>query len=186
MAKQKWVFEPGHTAAEFSVRHMMVSNVRGHFKNIEGSIEIDTDNPADLVVEATIEAKGIWSGDTYRDEHLRAADFFDVENHPLVTFRGDRVGQLGQNDLTLTGDLTIRGITKEVTLEVTDLGRWETPFWEDGADKGPITRAGFSATTKINRQDFGVSWNDALDRGGVVVSDIAQVTIDVEALLLDS
>jgi polyisoprenoid-binding protein YceI len=182
MARQKWVFEPGHTAAEFSVRHMMVSNVRGHFKNVDGSIEIDPDDPTDVVVEATIDAAGIWSGDTYRDEHLRAADFFDVDTHPHILFRGDRAGYVGQNDLRLAGELTIRGVTKDVTLDVVDLGRWDTPFWEDGEDKGPITRAGFSATTRINRHDFGVSWNDALDRGGLVVGDFADVTIDVEAL----
>ena len=184
MPNQRWVFEPGHTAAEFSARHMMVSNVRGHFKNIEGFIEVDPDNLADVTVEATIDAAGIWSGDTYRDEHLRAADFFDVENHPVITFKGDRVTYLSQNHLELTGDLTIRGITKEVTLDVRDLGRWDTPFWEDGEDKGPITRAGFSATTRVNRHDFGVSWNDTLDKGGVVVGDMADVTIDVEALEL--
>lgn len=185
MATQKWVFEPGHTAAEFSVRHMMVSNVRGHFKNIEGSIEIDPDDPSVVAIEATIKADGIWTGDNYRDEHLRAADFFDVENHPLITFRADGVRYIGQNDLQLTGEVTIRGITKEICLDVVDLGRWDTPFWEDGEDKGPITRAGFSATTQINRHDFGISWNDTLDRGGLVVGDVADVIIDVEALPTD-
>jgi polyisoprenoid-binding protein YceI len=182
MSKQRWVFEPGHTAAEFSARHMMVSNVRGHFKNVEGFIEIDPDNLTDVTVEATINAADIWSGDTYRDDHLRAADFLDVENHPKITFTASQVTYEGQNDLALAGELTIRGITKPVTLAVHDLGRWSTPFWEDGVDKGPITRAGFSATTRINRHDFGVSWNDHLDCGGVVVSDMINITIDVEAL----
>jgi len=182
VTKQRWNFEPGHTAAVFSVRHMMVANVRGHFKNIEGFIEIDPDNPTDVTVEASMKAADLWSGDTYRDEHLRAADFFDVENHPQITFKGDKVAYVGQNDLILGGELTIRGITKAVTLDVRDLGRWDTPFWEDGEDKGPITRAGFSASTRVNRQDFGVSWNDALDKGGVVVSDTVDIAIDVEAL----
>ena len=186
MSKQKWVFEPGHTAAEFSVRHMMVANVRGHFKNIEGYIEIDPDNPSDAVVEATMNADAIWSGDSYRDQHLKAADFLDVENHPEITFRGNQINFISQNDLQLIGDLTIRGITHEVCLDVQDLGRWDTPFWEDGEDKGPKTRAGFSATTRINRQDFDVSWNDTLDKGGVVVGDIVNITIDVEALLTDN
>ena len=183
MSKQRWVFEPGHTAAEFSVRHMMVSNVRGHFKKVEGFIEIDPDNPTDVIVEATISADGIWSGDSYRDQHLKAADFLDVENHPEITFIGNQLKFTGQRDLELIGDLTIRGITHEVCLEVQDLGRWDTPFWDDGEDKGPITRAGFSATTRINRHDFGVSWNDTLDKGGFVVGDMVNVTIDVEALL---
>jgi polyisoprenoid-binding protein YceI len=186
MAKQKWVFEPGHTAAEFSARHMMVSNVRGHFKNIEGSIEVDTDHPIAVTIEATIKSTDLWTGDSYRDQHLRSADFFDVENHPEITFRGNEVHFIGQNQFTMIGDLTIRGVTKRVTLDVQDLGRWDTPFWEDDEDKGPITRAGFSATTRINRHDFGVSWNDKLDKGGVVVSDMADVTIDVEALLTES
>jgi polyisoprenoid-binding protein YceI len=182
MSKKRWVFEPGHTAAEFSARHMMVSNVRGHFKNIEGYIEIDPDDLTDVTVEATMKTADVWSGDSYRDDHLRAADFFDVENHPTITFRGDQVSYLGENDLELTGDLTIKGVTKEVSLHVRDLGRWDTPFWEDGQDKGPITRAGFSATARVNRHDFGVSWNDRLDKGGVVVSDMVDITIDVEAL----
>jgi len=183
MTTQRWDFEPGHTAAEFSVRHMMVTNVRGHVKNVEGFIEIDPDNPTDVTVEATMKTADLWSGDTYRDESLRGADFFDVVNHPEITFRGNEVTYVGQNDLTLSGELTIRGITKEVSLDVKDLGRWATPFWDDGEDKGPITRAGFSATTRVNRHDFGVSWNDTLDRGGVVVGDVAEITIDVEALL---
>ncbi len=182
MPKQRWVFEPGHTAAEFIARHMMISNVRGHFKNVQGFIEIDPDDLTDVTVEATINAADIWSGDSYRDEHLRAADFLDVENHPEITFKGHDVTYHGQNHLALSGELTMRGVTKRVTLDVEDLGRWETPFWEDGEDKGPITRAGFSATTRINRHDFGVSWNDALDRGGVVVSDMVDIIIDVEAL----
>ncbi len=182
MTKQRWVFEPGHTSAQFSVRHMMITNVRGHFKDIEGFIEIDPDNPTDVTVEATMKTANLWSGDTYRDEHLRAGDFLDVENHPEITFKGDQVSYLGQNDLTLAGELTIRGITKPVTLDVQDLGRWDTPFWEDNEDKGPITRAGFSATTRINRHDFGVSWNGPLDKGGVVVSDTVVITLDVEAL----
>jgi polyisoprenoid-binding protein YceI len=182
MPKQRWVFEPGHTAAEFSARHMMVSNVRGHFKNIEGFIEIDPDDLTDVTVEATMKTADLWSGDTYRDDHLRAADFFDVENYPEITFKGDKVSYVGQNDLELTGDLTIKGVTKQVTLHVQDLGRWDTPFWEDGQDTGPMTRAGFSATARVNRHDFGVSWNDKLDKGGVVVSDMVDINIDVEAL----
>ncbi|MBV7336668.1 YceI family protein [Chloroflexi bacterium TSY] len=183
MAKQKWTFEPGHTAAEFSARHMMVSNVRGHFKNVEGTVEIDPDNPTDIAVEVTIRAKEIWSGEPDRDEHLRSADFLDADNYPEITFKGDRVKLISENEFLLTGDLTIRGVTHEVTLDTHYLGQWDTPFWEDGMDKGPLKRAGFIAKTRINRHDFGVSWNDVLDKGGVVVSDQVDITIDVEALL---
>lgn len=184
MSEQRWVFEPGHSAAEFSARHMMVSKVRGAFKNVEGSIVVDPNDPTGVVVEATIKVGEVWSGESARDDHLRSADFFDAENHPEITFRSTNLRIVSPNDLLLAGDLTIRGVTHEVTLEVQDLGRWDTPFWEDGEDKGPITRAGFCATAHINRQDFGVSWNSAMDRGGVVVSDVVDVVIDVEALLL--
>ena len=184
MSKEKWAFEPGHTAAEFSVRHMMVSNVRGHFKNIAGTVEYDPEQPNDISVKVTLNAKEIWTGDNYRDNHLRSADFFDVENYPEITFTGGHLKFIGQNDFQLTGDLTIRGVTHEVTLAVQYLGKWDTSFWEDGVDKGPITRAGFVAKTEINRHDFGVSWNDTMDKGGIVVGDTAYLTIDVEALLM--
>lgn len=180
---QKWIFEPGHTAAQFSARHMMVSKVRGQFKNVEGSITINPEDATDVSVDVTIDVSQLYSGDKYRDQHLLTADFFDVENHPNITFKSTDVRYISQNDFLLAGDLTIRGVTHEVTLDVQDLGRWDTPFWEDGVDKGPITRAGFCAVAHVNRQDFGVSWNDKLDKGGVVVGDVVEITIDVEALL---
>ena len=185
MPKEKWIFEPGHTGAEFSVRHMMVSNVRGHFKNIEGTVEYDHDNPTAISVKASINAKEVWTGEKYRDDHLRSADFFDVENYPEITFSGGVLKFVSQNEFQLTGDLTIRGFTREVTLDVQYLGKWDTSYWEDGVDKGPITRAGFIAKTQINRHDFKVSWNDNMDKGGIVVGDIAHLTIDVEALLME-
>src|SRR5215470_1128892 len=111
----KWVFEPGHTAAEFSVRHMMVTHVRGHFKNIHGSLEFDPANPAASSVEATIEAATIWTGEPARDEHLRSEDFLDVEKFPSITFRSSRVDLVGTNDYRVTGDLTIRGVTRPVS-----------------------------------------------------------------------
>ena len=177
-----WTFEPGHTAAAFSVRHMMVTYVRGAFKNVHGSLTFDPGNPRDASVEVTIDATGIWSGEPDRDAHLRSADFLDVENHPKIIFKGNRVEVMGSQDYTLTGDLTIRGVTRQVTLHVTFLGQWETPWWEGGVDKGPKTRAGFVAETKINRQDFGVSWNAPLDRGGIVVGNIVDITLDAEAI----
>jgi len=179
----KWFFEPGHTAAEFKARHMMVSWVRGHFKDVHGTLEWDPENPGAASVEATIDARKLWSGETDRDAHLKSADFLDVENHPTISFRGNRVELCGADYARLRGDLTIRGVTKPVTLDVRYLGRWQTPWWEDGVDKGPKTRVGFVATTRINRHDFGVNWNGALDRGGVVVSDDVDITIDAEAIL---
>jgi len=179
----KWFFEPGHTSAEFSARHMMVTYVRGHFKNIRGSLSFDPANPSDASVEVTIDAAGLWTGEPDRDAHLRSADFLDVSNHPIITFKGNQVEIIGENEGTLTGDLTIRGITRSVPLRVRFLGRWQTPWWEDGRDQGPKTRAGFTATASINRHEFGVSWNAPLDNGGVVGGNLVEITIDAEAIL---
>ena len=179
----QWFFEPGHTAAEFCVRHMMVTYVRGHFKNIHGTLVFDTENPRNSRVEARIDAKSIWTGEPDRDAHLRSADFLDAEHHPEITFTGDQVEVVGDHDFLLSGRLTLRGATHEVGLKVRYLGQWKTPWWEDGVDKGPKTRAGFLAETTINRHDFGVSWNSLLDRGGVVVGDRVDITIDAEAIL---
>ena len=179
----KWIFEPGHTAAEFCARHMMVTWVRGHFKNIRGTLFFDPVNPRAASVEVTIDANGIWSGDPDRDAHLRSADFLDAENHSQIVFKGNEVELIGENDATLIGELTIRGVTRKVALSVRYLGQWQTPWWEGGVDKGPKTRAGFTATTTINRLDFGVSWNAPLEKHGVVVGNTVEITIDAEAIL---
>ena len=180
-----WTFEPGHTAAEFRARHMMVTWVRGHFKDVRGTLQFDPEDPSGSSVEVEIDAAGIWSGEADRDAHLRNADFLDVENHPKITFKGGDVEVRSGHEYTVTGDLTIRGITRKVDLEVSYLGQWPTPWWEGGEDKGPKTRAGFVARTSINRHDFGVSWNAELDRGGLVVGNIVDITIDAEAILDD-
>jgi polyisoprenoid-binding protein YceI len=179
----KWTFEPGHTAAEFSARHMMITNVRGHFKDVHGTMSFDPENPAQGYVDVVIDARKIWSGESARDDHLRSADFLDVENFSEIRFHGDQVAVIGEFDYRVTGNLTIRGITRPVTLDVHYLGQWQTPWWEDGVDKGPKTRAGFVARTTINRQDFGVSWNGTLDKGGIVVGNDVEITIDAEAIL---
>ncbi len=177
-----WTFEPGHTAAEFRARHMMVTWVRGQFKNVEGKLSFDEENPANSSVEATIDAKGVSTGEQMRDDHLRSADFLDVENHPTITFKSTKVTLVGENDYIVIGKLTIRGTTKEVSLDVRYLGQWNTPFWVDDKDEGPKKRAGFVAKTVINRLDFGVSWQDKMEKGGIVVSDELLLTIDVEAI----
>jgi polyisoprenoid-binding protein YceI len=181
----KWFFEPGHTAAEFRARHMMVTWVRGHFKNVRGTLEFDSENPRATSVEVTIDAGSVWTGEPDRDTHLRSADFLDVENHPRITFRGNEVELVGADEGKLRGELTIRGIARPVSLDVRYLGQWQTSWWEDGVDKGPKTRAGFLATARIDRKDFGVNWNDTLDRGGVVVGDEVYITIDAEAIRED-
>ena len=179
----RWFFEPGHTAAEFAVRHMMVTEVRGHFKNVKGTLDFDDRDPVRGTAEAIIDARGIWTGDPQRDAHLRSADFLDVEHHPEIRYAGRVTRLLGASEYEISGELTIRGVTRPVVLAVRCLGQWSTPWWEDGVDKGPKTRAGFVATTRINRHDFGVSWNSPLDAGGVVVGDDVAITIDAEAIL---
>ena len=179
----RWVLEPGHTAAEFSVRHMMVTHVRGHFKNVHGTLDFDPARPEASQVEATIDARGLWSGEADRDAHLKSKDFLDVDSYPEITFRSTGVKLQSLHEALVTGDLTIRGVTRPVTLEVRHLGQWQTPWWEDGVDKGPKTRAGFVATTHIDRRDFGVSWNGALELGGVVVGHDVLITVDAEAVL---
>jgi len=173
----RWTFEPGHTAAEFRARHMMVTYVRGAFKNVHGTLEFDPENPRLSSVQVTIDAAGIWTGEPQRDTHLRSPDFLD---------EGDQVELSGDHDYVVTGELTIRGVTRPVSLKVSYLGQWQTPWWEEEGgewvDKGPKLRAGFVATTEINRHDFGVSWNDKVDKGGVVVGDTVSITIDVEAV----
>src|SRR5262245_59170152 len=164
----RWGFEPGQTAAEFRVRHMMVTQVRGHFKNVHGVLELDPDQPEAARVQATIDTRGLWSGEPDRDAHLRSADFLDVEHFPEITFISSAVRLMSPNEAVVSGALTIRGVTKPVSLDTHYLGQWETPWWEGGVDKGPRTRAGFLATTRIDRHDFGVSWNSPLARSGVV------------------
>ena len=179
----KWIFEPGHSDAAFAVRHMMVSHMRGLFKNVRGSMDFDPDNPADpAAVEATINAGGIWTGDDARDAHLRGADFLDVETYPEIAFRSTEVRCAGEADFMIAGDLTLRGVTRPVVLATHYLGRWQCPYWEGGKDLGPTARIGFVATTAINRHHFGVSWNAPMDRGGMVVGDEVAITLDVEAI----
>lgn len=180
-----WVFESGHSEVSFKARHMMVSWVRGSFKNIEGKLEFDKNDPAKSFVELDIDASTIWTGAEDRDEHLRSPDFLDVENHPKISFKSKKVELLGENTYKVTGDLTIRGITNEIVMDVQYLGEWDTPWWEDGQDKGPKTRAGFTGKAKINRHDFKVDWQSQLGNGGVVVSPDILITLDIEAILQD-
>jgi polyisoprenoid-binding protein YceI len=178
-----WVFEPGHTAAEFRARHMMVSWVRGHFKDVHGSLEFDPDYPAQLSIEATLQANKLWTGEPQRDDHLRSGDFLDAAKHPTITFKSTGSKCVGANDYEVAGDLTIRGVSRPVVLEMHYLGKWRTPYWTDAGEVGPVTRVGFVGEARINRHDFQVSWNGQLENKGVVVSDEVFITVDVEALL---
>jgi len=177
-----WIFEPGHTAAEFRARHMMLTWVRGHFKNVHGRMEFDPDKPEQSSLEVEIEAGNLWTGEVDRDAHLKSADFLDVANHPKISFTSRKVERTGASHYRVTGELTLRGVARAVALEVDYLGEWQTSYWEDGVDKGPVTRAGFVATATINRHQFGVSWNSPLPKHGSVVGDDVIIEIDAEAL----
>ena len=171
----QWQFDPAHSNADFSVRHMMVSNVRGGFKAVTGTLNFDPDNPGAASVEATIDATSVWTGVDDRDAHLRSPDFLDVENYPVITFKSTNVNADSNNKAQVNGDLTIRGVTKSVVLDVEFLGEGRDPFMSR-----PVL--GFSATTKIDREDFGLTWNQALETGGVLVGKDIKISLDVEVI----
>ena len=171
----QWQVDPAHSAAHFSVRHLMISNVRGEFTKLSGSALIDPADPAKSSVEITIEAASVNTREPQRDEHLRSADFFDVAKYPALTFRSKRVEALGAENFKLTGDLTIHGVTKEVTFSV------EGPTAAIKDPWGNI-RAGVTASAKINRKDFGLVWNALTEAGGVVVGEEVKITIEAELI----
>jgi polyisoprenoid-binding protein YceI len=180
-----WIFEPRHTEAEFRARHMMVSWVRGLFKDIDGTLELDFENCLEATFEGEMDAAGIWTGQPERDAHLRSADFFDVENHPKITFSGRFTERTADTAFKGNVELRIRGVTRTVPLDIAYLGAWKTPFWVGDEDKGDMRRIGFDARTRINRHDFGVSWQDELPGGGLVVSNEIELILDAEAILLE-
>jgi polyisoprenoid-binding protein YceI len=180
-----WILEPGHTEAEFRARHMMVTWVRGLFKDIHGQLELDWDRCLEATFRGEIDATGIWSGEPARDEHLRSADFLDVEQHPKITFAGRFVERTGATTFKGAVDLTIRDTTRTVPLDIRYLGEWKTPFWVGDENRGELRRIGFEAVSRINRHEFGVSWQDQLPGGGVVVSEEIELILDVEAILLE-
>jgi polyisoprenoid-binding protein YceI len=178
-----WTFEPGHTEAGFRARHMMVTWVRGLFKDVHGKLYFDWDRPLTGSFTGEIDASKIWTGEADRDAHLRSGDFFDVENHPRITFEGRFVERVGDIAFKAEAELTIRGITRSVVMDVSYLGHWKTPFWVGDENKGTLTRIGFEAKTRIDRHEFDVSWQDAIPGGGVVVSNEIDVIVDIEAIL---
>jgi polyisoprenoid-binding protein YceI len=179
-----WIFEPGHTAAEFRAVHMMVTWVRGLFKDVRGTVEFDPERRMDTTFEGRMDATRLWTGEPTRDAHLRSADFFDVENHPEITFAGRFTERTGAAHFKAEADLSIRGVTRTVPLDVAWLGEWTTPFWEGDVNRGEMSRIGFEATTRLNRHDFGVSWQDEIAGGGVVAGNEIDIVVDVEAILL--
>jgi polyisoprenoid-binding protein YceI len=178
-----WTFEPGHTEAGFRARHMMVTWVHGLFKDVHGKLYLDWERPLEATFAGKIDATKLWTGEPDRDAHLRSADFFDVDSHPMITFAGRLTERTGDMAFKAVADLTIRGTTLPVTMDVTSLGQWKTPFWVGDENKGTLTRIGFEAKTRVNRHDFGVSWQDEIPGGGVVVSNEIEITLDIEAIL---
>ena len=170
--KTQWNIDPVHSSVSFSIKHMMIANVHGGFEKLNGSLVYDAQTPADSKVDVTIEAASITTREPQRDAHLKSADFFDVEKYPTLTFKSKRVDGSG-DDLKVTGDLTIHGVTKEVVLEV------EGPTGEMKDPYGNL-KIGASATTKIKRKDFGLTWNAALETGGLLVGDDVNITLEIQ------
>jgi polyisoprenoid-binding protein YceI len=168
-----WNLDPVHSTAQFKVKHMMISNVKGEFTSIQGKLELDEDDVTKSSVEASIDATTINTREPQRDAHLKSADFFDVEKFPVLTFKSTRVSKTGDEELSVEGDLTIHGVTRSVTFEV------EGPSASTKDPWGGIRR-GLSATTKINRKDFGLTWNAALETGGILVGEDVTINLDVE------
>jgi polyisoprenoid-binding protein YceI len=170
----KWTIDRAHSMLEFRAKHMMFTTVRGQFDTFEGSLDLNFDNPERSHVEGSVELNSIDTGDEGRDQHLRSADFFDVENHPTMSFRSTKIEAKGDNEFRVHGDLTIRGVTRPIAwnVEAAELGNdpWGNPRW------------GFSAETKLNRKDFGLNWNVALETGGWLVSDEIKILAEIQVV----
>jgi polyisoprenoid-binding protein YceI len=172
MSTSTWNIDPAHSGAEFKVKHMMISSVKGHFTGVSGTLTLDETDVTKSHVEATIDAASINTREPQRDAHLKSADFFDVEKFPTLTFQSTAIAGKGE-DLTVEGDLAIHGVTRKVKLAV----EGPTP---PAKDPWGNTRIGLSATTKINRKDYGLTWNAALETGGILVGEDITITLDVQ------
>jgi|SRR5579859_6728815 len=172
-ATTTWNIDPAHSAAEFKVRHMMISNVKGHFAKVTGTLTLDESDLSRSRVEATVDASSLETRDAQRDAHLKSADFFDVEKFPALTFKSTSLRLVKDGELAVEGDLTIRDVTRKVVFSVDG----PTP---PAKDPWGNTRVGVSATTRISRKDFGLSWNAALESGGFLVGDDVTITLDVQ------
>jgi len=174
MATPRWNIDTSHSGIHFTIRHMVISKVRGAFERWQGTLAYDEQNPLASKVSVRIEAASIDTREPKRDAHLRSADFFDVESHPALSFESTKVEKLGEDQLLVTGDLTIRGVTRSVALETELLGGGKDPWGK--------RRLGFSARTKINRKDFGLNWNQVLEAGGVLVAEQVEISLDLQAV----
>jgi polyisoprenoid-binding protein YceI len=172
-AVSTWNIDPAHSVAEFKVKHMMISNVKGQFAKVSGALNLDESDITKSRVETTIDAASINTREEQRDAHLKSADFFHVEQHPTLSFKSTKITQTANGELAVAGDLTIRGVTRNVVFLV------EGPT-APAKDPWGNTRIGFSATTKINRKDFGLTWNAALETGGILVGEEVTITLDIQ------
>lgn len=169
-----WQLDKAHSSINFSVRHMMISTVRGRFEEFDGTFDLNEVNPTQSKIEVVIQTTSINTKEAQRDAHLKSADFFDVEKYPIITFKSKRIERLDKQHARLVGNLTIKDVTKEVVLDVEYAGQAKSPW-------GTIN-AGFTAQTKINRKDWDLTWNVALETGGVLVSDEVTISIELEII----
>ena len=169
-----WTIDPAHSHVGFGIKHLMIATVRGRFTEVQGEVAVDEADPTSATVDITIPTASVTTGDEKRDGHLRSPDFFDSERYPTMTFRSKRVERKSNDTFRVIGDLTIRDVTREVALDVELLGRAKDPWGKE--------HAAFEASTRINRGDYGLTWNAALEAGGVLVGD--EVRISIEAQLL--
>lgn len=174
MAKTKWAVDYAHSTIDFTVKHMMISKVKGSFQNFEAELEADPQDLTDANISFIVDASSISTKNDDRDNHLRSADFLDVEQYPKITFVSKSVTKAGNNEYNVTGDLTIRGVTKEETFKATFEGISKNPM--SGAET-----AGFSAEGTVKRSNYGLTWNAALETGGVLVGDEIKFTVELEA-----
>jgi polyisoprenoid-binding protein YceI len=173
----QWRIDASHTSVGFAVKHMMISTVRGHFGAVDGTLRADPDDWTRSSIEVSIQADSIDTREEKRDAHLRSADFFDVEKYPTLTFKSTRIEAAGSHRYRVTGDLTIRGVTKPVTLDVTEEGQGKDPWGGE--------RAGFSASGTVDRSAFGLNWNQALELGGWLVGNEIKIVLDAEFVRQD-
>jgi len=174
-SESTWQIDPDHSSFQFKIRHLTVSNVKGSFIKANGTVILDDQNTDNLKVDLTIDAATIDTNHGKRDEHLRSPDFFDTAKYPTITFVSKKVAQDSSNRIRVTGDLTIRGMTREVIVDV----EGPTP---EVKDPGGNLRRGATGTTRINRKDFGITWNRVLDTGGLVLGDEVDITVEIELI----
>jgi polyisoprenoid-binding protein YceI len=172
MKSTKWIIDPAHTEIHFKVKHLVISSVTGSFDKFEGSMETSREDFTDAVIDFSADVNSVYTNMPDRDNHLKSADFFDTANHPKLTFRSKSIQKKKENEFILSGDLTIRGITRGIALDVAFGGIMKDPYGN--------VKAGFELTGKINRKDYALNWNAITEAGGVVVSDEVKILVNVE------